>query len=134
MTVELAEKPPEQEVISTDQNNDPEANHLYASSASTSAVEKRLLRKIYFHLMAPLWIIFAFGFLDRINLGNVAVLGIVNELHLQGNVLNVALQIFFVPYILLEIPSNIVLRKIAPSTWISGLTFLWGESYIHTDP
>ncbi|EEH38879.1 hypothetical protein PAAG_01341 [Paracoccidioides lutzii Pb01] len=88
--------------------------------------ESRLLRKIDIHLLLPLWVIFLFGFLDRINLGNVAVLGIVEELKLKGNDFNIALQIFFVPYIILDIPSNIVLKNFAPSTWISLLTFFWG--------
>lgn len=91
------------------------------------ALVKKILRKIDIHLMLPLWIIFALGFLDRINLGNVAVLGIIPELKLGGNGLNTALQIFFVPYILLDIPSNIVLKKVRPSTWISILAFLWGK-------
>jgi hypothetical protein len=91
------------------------------------ALIKKIMRKIDIHLMLPLWIIFALGFLDRINLGNVAVLGIIPELKLGGNGLNIALQVFFVPYILLDIPSNIVLKKVRPSTWISILAFLWGK-------
>ncbi|KKZ63810.1 hypothetical protein EMCG_01914 [[Emmonsia] crescens] len=90
--------------------------------------EKKLLRKIDLHLLLPLWVIFMFGFLDRINLGNVAVLGIMEELQLRGNDFNIALQVFFVPYILLDIPSNIVLKNFSPSTWISLLTFFWGIS------
>lgn len=92
-----------------------------------SVLVKKIMRKIDIHLMVPLWIIFALGFLDRINLGNVAVLGIIPELKLGGNGLNIALQVFFVPYILLDIPSNIVLKKVRPSTWISSLAFLWGK-------
>ncbi|GIJ91268.1 hypothetical protein Asppvi_010233 [Aspergillus pseudoviridinutans] len=88
--------------------------------------EKALLRKIDLHLMVPLWVIFVFGFLDRINLGNVAVLGILKELKMDGNDMALAMQIFFVPYIIADIPSNIVLKRFAPSTWISALTFCWG--------
>lgn len=91
------------------------------------ALVKKMMRKIDIHLMLPLWIIFALGFLDRINLGNVAVLGIIPELKLGKDGLNIALQVFFVPYILLDIPSNIVLKKVRPSTWISVLAFLWGK-------
>jgi MFS family permease len=95
-----------------------------------------MLRKIDLYLMAPLWIFFMLGFMDRINLGNVRVLGILKELHLTGIKFNIALQVFFVPYILLEIPSNIVLRKIAPSTWIAALAFLGGvacmcQGFVH---
>jgi hypothetical protein len=77
-------------------------------------LERRMLRKIDLHLMVPLWILFMLGFMDCINLGNVRVLGILKELHLTGSKFNIALQVFFVPYILLEIPSNIVLRKLSP--------------------
>ncbi|ODH28876.1 hypothetical protein ACO22_03865 [Paracoccidioides brasiliensis] len=67
--------------------------------------ESRLLRKIDIHLLLPLWVIFLFGFLDRINLGNAAVLGDRRGTEAQ------------------DIPSNIVLKNFAPSTWISLLTF-----------
>lgn len=32
-----------------------------------------------------------------------------------------------VQYILFEIPSNIVIKKMAPSTWLSIIMVLWGE-------
>lgn len=89
--------------------------------------ERAVLRKIDIHLMIPLWVIFVFGFLDRINLGNVAVLGIMKDLKMTGDGFSIAMQIFFVPYILTDIPSNIILKKFVPSTWISILTFFWGK-------
>lgn len=90
--------------------------------------ERALLRKIDMHLMVPLWVVFVFGFLDRINLGNVAVLGVLKDLKMSGTDMAVAMQIFFVPYILCDIPSNIILKKFVPSTWISILTFFWGKN------
>jgi hypothetical protein len=41
---------------------------------------------------------------------------------------NIALFIFFIPYILFEIPSNLILKKLAPSTWLSLIMVLWGMS------
>lgn len=35
-------------------------------------------------------------------------------------------QVFFVPYILLEAPSNMVLHKCRPSFYLAGLVFGWG--------
>jgi MFS family permease len=37
-----------------------------------------------------------------------------------------ATQIFFIGYILFEIPSNILIRKIGPATWLSCIAFAWG--------
>lgn len=117
------EKRPQQEVSGT------EGSLEGGYSDVDKKQEKKLLRKIDLHLMVPLWVIFVFGFLDRINLGNVSVLGILQELHMTGTDMSIAMQIFFVPYILLDIPSNIILKRFAPSTWISILTFFWGTLY-----
>jgi MFS family permease len=43
---------------------------------------------------------------------------------------NIALFVFFIPYILFEVPSNIVLKKLAPSTWLSLIMVLWGIATI----
>jgi MFS family permease len=54
---------------------------------------------------------------DRTNIGNAAVFGLQEELHLGGVEFNTALTIFFVPYILFEIPSNIFLKRLRPHVW-----------------
>ena len=46
---------------------------------------------------------------------------------MHGNDYNIALLVFFVPYILFEIPANLLLKKMAPSTWLSLIMILWGE-------
>jgi MFS family permease len=48
------------------------------------------------------------------------------DLDLVGQRYNIALTVFFVPYAFFEIPSNIVLKLIRPSIWISILVFAWG--------
>lgn len=34
--------------------------------------------------------------------------------------------VFYVGYIVCELPSNIVLKKIGPKIWLAFLTFAWG--------
>lgn len=124
--LEMGEKASPQ--VNGAERSDSECSPVEEGSLSPQ-VEKRMMRKVDINLMIPLWILFVFGFLDRINLGNVAVLGIMDELKLKGNDFNIAVQVFFVPYVLMDIPSNILLKKFTPSTWISMLTFLWGAYY-----
>ncbi|WEW58662.1 hypothetical protein PRK78_004130 [Emydomyces testavorans] len=124
MDSDSAEEKMGRKVASTEESGLESGDAEISSQISLSS--KSILRKIDMHLMAPLWVVFVFGFLDRVNLGNVAVLGIMRELNLEGNEFNIAVQVFFVPYALLDIPSNIFLRKFTPSTWISVLIFLWG--------
>lgn len=49
---------------------------------------------------------------------------------MYGNEYNIALLIFFIPYILFEIPSNIFIRKLKPSNWLSLIMFIWGIATI----
>jgi hypothetical protein len=99
-----------------------------SSTAIDAAAEKRLLRRIDFHLIPILFVIYLLAFLDRVNIGNAKIQGMIKDLHMNplGSDYNVALMIFFLPYILLEVPSNIIMKKIRPSLWLSGLMFFWG--------
>lgn len=47
-----------------------------------------------------------------------------------GNDYNVALLVFFIPYILFEVPSNILIKRLAPSTYLSAIMVLWGIATI----
>ncbi|EAW13621.1 putative transmembrane transporter [Aspergillus clavatus NRRL 1] len=122
MALDTMEKQPEHEISHAGSSLETASPELQVNSKR----ERALLRKIDLHLMGPLWVVFVFGFLDRINLGNVAVLGILKELKMNGKDMALGMQIFFVPYIIADIPSNIILKKFSPSTWISILTFFWG--------
>jgi len=48
------------------------------------------------------------------------------DLKMTGNDYNIALFIFFPSYIVFEVPSNILIKRLAPSTLLSGLMFCWG--------
>lgn len=45
---------------------------------------------------------------------------------MTGNDFNIALFLFFIPYILLEVPSNLLLKHVRPSLYIPGMIFFWG--------
>ena len=90
------------------------------------AAEKRLLRKLDLHVLPMISFLYMLAFVDRINIGNARIQGLEKDLHMSGQDYNIALFVFFVPYILLEVPSNIILKKVAPSTWLSVLMFIWG--------
>lgn len=48
------------------------------------------------------------------------------DLKMSGSQYNTAVTLFFVPYTLLEVPSNIVLKMMRPSYWMAILMFSWG--------
>jgi hypothetical protein len=90
------------------------------------AAERRLLWKCDLHVVPILTVLFMFAFLDRINIGNARLMGLERDLGMTGHEYNIALFVFFVPYILFEVPSNILLKKMTPSWWLSGIMFAWG--------
>lgn len=91
-------------------------------------VERRLLWKFDIHIIPILFLVYFCAFLDRINVGNALIEGMLEELNMNNtNDPRIALLIFFVPYILLEVPSNVLLKRVAPSTWITILTFFFGR-------
>lgn len=69
---------------------------------------------------------YVLAFLDRGNIGNAKVAGMNVDLGLTGNQYNLALTVFFFPYALLEVPSNIVLKLMRPSRWICIMMIGWG--------
>ncbi|PAV19560.1 MFS general substrate transporter [Pyrrhoderma noxium] len=88
--------------------------------------EKRLYRKIDLRLMPILSIMYLCSFLDRGNIGNAKLAGLVDDLHLTGDHYNIALTMYFIPYCLAECPANLVLKKFRPSRWLPGITVAWG--------
>ena len=88
--------------------------------------EKRLLRKCDLHVVPVIAVLYSLAFLDRINIGNARIQGLEKDLRMKGDNYNIALFVFFIPYILFEVPSNLIIRKISPSTWLSSIMICWG--------
>lgn len=88
--------------------------------------ERRLVTKIDLRVIPYLCILYLLAFLDRVNISNAVIFGLQTDLDLSGVQYNTALTIFFVPYILFEIPSNIILKRLKPHVWLSACMFMFG--------
>ncbi|CAD6586114.1 MAG: hypothetical protein ASARMPREDX12_002272 [Alectoria sarmentosa] len=88
--------------------------------------ERALVRKIDWRLLPILCAIYIMAFLDRVNIGNAVIYGLEKDLKLTGTQYNTALTVFFVPYVLFEIPSNVLLRRLRPHVWLPICMFLFG--------
>ncbi|TVY33863.1 MFS transporter [Lachnellula occidentalis] len=98
--------------------------HIVCPSHTT---ERKLMRKIDLHVIPFLCILYLLAFLDRVNIANARSFGLQKDLHLTKDLqYNTALTIFFVPYIVFEIPSNILLKKFSPRIWLTGCMFMFG--------
>ncbi|KAI4860358.1 major facilitator superfamily domain-containing protein [Hypoxylon rubiginosum] len=88
--------------------------------------ESKLVRKIDFRVLPILFIVYVVSFLDRVNMSNALTLGLPEELGLTGQQPNVALAIFFIPFIIFEIPSNLLLKRFRPRVWLSICVLTFG--------
>ncbi|KAF9180726.1 hypothetical protein BGZ51_005914 [Haplosporangium sp. Z 767] len=86
----------------------------------------KLRRKIDARLIPLISVLYLCSFLDRVNIGNAKVAGLEGDIHLTPTEYNWALSIFFIGYVLFEIPSNILLKKIGPRKWITIVMLVWG--------
>lgn len=100
-----------------------------ADAQPASLHEEKLLKwKCDVQVIPILFVLFLLAFIDRINIGNARLQGLEEDLNMVGHQYNIALFVFFPPYILFEVPSNLLLKRISPSWWISGIMFFWGTS------
>ncbi|KAK4926128.1 hypothetical protein LTR49_006832, partial [Elasticomyces elasticus] len=76
---------------------------------------KRILRKVDYRLVPMLTVLYLLAFLDRGNIGNAKVAGMTKTLGMNGEQYNMALTVFFFPYAVFEVPSNVVLKLMRPS-------------------
>ncbi|KAG0236414.1 hypothetical protein BGW42_003572 [Actinomortierella wolfii] len=87
---------------------------------------RRLRRKIDWRLMPMLSIIYLCSYLDRANIGNSKVYNIERDLNISNSTFTWGLSIFYFAYVLGDIPSSLLLKKVGPSRWISTVILLWG--------
>ncbi|KAL3488364.1 major facilitator superfamily domain-containing protein [Aspergillus germanicus] len=103
------------------------AKHVAQSASGfDEAEEKRIIRKIDWHIVPVLGILYLMSFIDRSNIGNAKIAGMDEDLDLDGTRYNTAVTVFFVTYSLFEVPSNIMLKLWRPSVWIAVICFSWG--------
>ncbi|GAP84115.2 putative major facilitator superfamily protein [Rosellinia necatrix] len=98
----------------------------------TTEEETVVRRKIDRQLVPMVTILYLLCFLDRINIGNARIQGMTEDLNLIGYRFNIATSIFYVVYLLVEVPSNILLKRIGPRWYIPSLVVGFGIVSIGT--
>ncbi|KIM77228.1 hypothetical protein PILCRDRAFT_12219 [Piloderma croceum F 1598] len=74
-------------------------------------------------------LLYLLSFLDRTNIGNAKLDGLVTDLKISGPSYNTSLALFFVSYVIFEVPANyvqIILKRFNPQFWLPSLTLVWG--------
>ncbi|CAH0025582.1 unnamed protein product, partial [Clonostachys rhizophaga] len=104
--------------------------------------ERKTLRKMDLHIIPILSVLYLLCFLDRSNIGNAKIEGLMEDLSLSSHQYNMCrtypgktsepsstletfitdrkwpVTVFFLTYATFELPSNLVLRRLRPSIWL----------------
>lgn len=89
--------------------------------------ERRVLKKIDLRLLPILGCLYTIALVDRSNISVARISGLDEDVGLkQGNRASIVLLVFFIGYIIFEIPSNIVIHKVGAANWLAFIAFAWG--------
>ncbi|KFY53404.1 hypothetical protein V496_07616 [Pseudogymnoascus sp. VKM F-4515 (FW-2607)] len=130
--------------MTTTQEKTPEVMATDSASADTGDVKtaiprvdsdqvnaisaRKLLLKCDLRLVPILGTLYLVSFFDRSNIANARLFGLEKSLNMPSNGFNTCLWIFYIPFVIIEIPSNLIMsmNKIKPNYWLAGMMFILG--------
>ncbi|KAI1269218.1 putative pantothenate transporter [Xylariaceae sp. FL1019] len=109
-----------------------DAERMRARAALSADEEKKLLRRIDWHLMPLCSLMFLFKGLDVDNVSNARIMNkgtpenILTQLNLSSNAYALVTVLYYIPYVVAEAPSNLLLKRFSPSRWQARIMVTWG--------
>ncbi len=89
------------------------------------AEERHVMSKIARRLMPILVVMFLISFIDRQNVG-FAKLQMVHSLNMTEAAFGLASSLFFIGYLLFEVPSTLALHRYGARVWLARIMLTWG--------
>ncbi|KAI9829510.1 MAG: hypothetical protein M1819_006330 [Sarea resinae] len=112
-----------------DSSNEDRAAFL---SSFSPEEEKHIMRKVDYRFLVLIGLMYLIKTIDYTNAANIKVLqvkqprNILVELKMTANQYNWVQSIYFISYIVFEVPSNLLLKRMTPRIWQSRIVFSWG--------
>ncbi len=99
-------------------------------------IEQSARRRIAIRLLPFLWLLYVVAFLDRVNVA-YAALEMSHDLAFSDRVFGLGAGIFFIGYVLLEIPGALIVERWGARRWITRIMITWGiitifVGFVHT--
>ncbi|PCH41493.1 MFS general substrate transporter [Wolfiporia cocos MD-104 SS10] len=109
-------------VVPEDADDDAE----FGGPEARRQLEKKLLHKLDLRV-SILVVIYVLNYIDRNNASAARLRGFEEDLHLKGQQFDTLLSILYVGYILMQVPSNMLLNYIGkPSVYLPCCMMIWG--------
>ncbi|KAA9166413.1 MFS transporter [Amycolatopsis acidicola] len=99
---------------------------------------RRTVRKVTGRILPLIGLLYVFNYMDRSNI-SYAQLGMQHELAITTAVFGTASAIFFLAYVVFEIPSNMIMKKVGARIWLARIAITWGivtaiTGFVHDIP
>nr|WP_207280539.1 MFS transporter [Thiocystis violacea] len=95
------------------------------SEPESDPLARQTIRRLTWRLIPFLGLLYIVAYLDRINI-SFAALQMNQDLGLSAVAYGTGAGLFFLGYVLFEIPSNLILQRIGPRIWIARIMVSWG--------
>ncbi|GAB7341279.1 hypothetical protein MBLNU457_7552t1 [Dothideomycetes sp. NU457] len=104
-----------------------EVMHAAALTEEEQVIALRLRKKIDTLIMPLVVLVYLMNYIDRNNYAAAKLQGLVEDLHLSTTEYNLGLSILFVGYVLMQVPSNLMLNYAGRPSWYIGFFVIaWG--------
>ena len=87
--------------------------------------EDAVLRKVSLRLLPFLFLLYVLNILDRANIG-IAKLQMLHDLDMSETAYGLGAGLFYVGYLLFEVPANLILHRIGARVWMARILLTWG--------
>lgn len=95
------------------------------AAPAAADIGRRVTRKVTWRLIPFLGVLYFFSFLDRVNVG-FAALTMNVDIGISAAAFGLGSGIFFIGYVLFEVPSNLLLERFGARIWIARIMITWG--------
>ncbi|MEU6036966.1 MFS transporter [Actinomadura sp. NPDC047616] len=85
----------------------------------------RTVRRVSARILPIVGLLYVFNYMDRANI-SYAQLGMEHELAITAAVFGTAAAIFFLAYVVFEIPSNMIMKRVGARLWLARIAISWG--------
>ena len=92
---------------------------------SVSELEAATMKRVTLRIIPFLMICYFIAFVDRVNVG-FAALKMNSDIGLTAAAFGLGGGLFYITYVLFEVPSNLAMAKVGAKIWIARIMVSWG--------
>ncbi|KAI1487417.1 major facilitator superfamily domain-containing protein [Biscogniauxia mediterranea] len=87
---------------------------------------RRIVRKIDWHIMPLLFLVYMFNFMDKTILSSAAVFGLREDNHLVGSDYSWVSSVFYFGYLFWTYPTTVLIARLPIAKYVTANTLFWG--------